>query len=163
GAGLDIDRFSATSLGPIDRPENVFRPAWRLELPQPAVNLHEVVHLDAMRHLPAQYCLRIDRGADRERLDDVRSMSVAVDVGNSPIAGLFSAWAARYGPSGLLLLAAYCYSCVSSCLISVARCAGTGSARTSYWLLRPCPIAESQTPLSRAGFNLLREGCVPWQ
>src|SRR5215813_11293197 len=77
GAGLDIDRFSATSLGPIDRSENVFRPAWRLKLPQPTVNLHQVVHLDAMRHLAAQHCFRIDRRADSERLDDVTGHRLA--------------------------------------------------------------------------------------
>src|SRR6516164_6803143 len=77
GAGLNIDRLSSTSLGSIDRPENVFRPAWRLKLPQPPMNLHEVVHLDAMRHLAAQHCFRIDRRADSERLDDVTGHRLA--------------------------------------------------------------------------------------
>ncbi len=32
---------------------------------------------------------------------------------------------------------------------------GTGVARASYWSLRHCPIADSKTLLSRAGYNLL--------
>jgi hypothetical protein len=65
-----------------------------------------------------------------------------------------SALSAR-GGRPLACRAGYPRSCGSSCLTSAARCGGTGVARASYWSLRHCPIADSPTRLSRAGFTLL--------
>jgi hypothetical protein len=62
------------------------------------------------------------------------------------------------GGRPLACRAGYPRSCVSSCLTSAARCGGTGGARASYWSLRHCPIADSPTRLSRAGFTLALRG-----
>jgi hypothetical protein len=48
-----------------------------------------------------------------------------------------------------------CYFCVSSCSTTAAICGGMGAARVSYWALRHCPIADSQTLLSQARTALL--------